>query len=42
MAALELGRWNLFSALILLLLTTHIEAANLTEVADNSGMSSAS
>jgi len=41
MAMVELSRWNLFSAFILLLLT-HIEAANLTEVTDNSGMSSPS
>jgi len=42
MAVVELRRWNFFSAFILLLLTTHIEAANLTEVTDNSGMSSPS
>jgi hypothetical protein len=42
MAMVELSRRNLFSAFILLLLTTHIEAANLTEVTDNSGMSSPS
>jgi hypothetical protein len=43
MAVVELSRSNLFSAFILLLLSaTHIEAANLTEVTDNSGMSSSS
>jgi len=43
MAMVELSRSNLFSAFILLLfLATHIEAANLTEVTDNSGMSSPS
>jgi len=42
MTMVELSRWNLFSAFILLLLTTHIEAANFTEVTDNSGMSSRS
>jgi len=42
MAMVELSRSNLFSAFILLLLATHIEAANLTEVTDNSGTSSPS
>jgi hypothetical protein len=37
---LETHRWNLFSAsLLMLLLITEIEAANGTEVIDNSGMS---
>jgi hypothetical protein len=37
---LETHRWNLFTASLLLLLSiTRTEAANLTEVIDNSGMS---
>jgi hypothetical protein len=40
MVMVELSRWNFFSAFILLFLATQIEAANFTEVTENSGMSS--